>query len=44
MGVVDGGLPIAVTQTIYARWGDAGFFLLLLSCAVIAYIGLRRPR
>ena len=44
MGVVDGRLPVALTQTIYARIGDVGFFLLLFSCAVIVYIGARRPR
>lgn len=43
MGVVDGGLPVALTHTIYASFGDAAFFLLLFSCATIAYIGPRQP-
>ena len=41
MGVVDGGLPVALSRTIYARFGDLGFFVLLFVCATIAYIGVR---
>lgn len=44
MGVVDAGLPAALSPTFYAQFGDLGFFLLLLVCASIAYIGVRPPR
>lgn len=42
MGVVDGQLPLALSPTIYARFGDAGFFILLFVCAVVVYIGIRQ--
>jgi apolipoprotein N-acyltransferase len=38
LGVVDGPLPVALQPTIYARFGDALFFVLLLGCAVPAVL------
>jgi apolipoprotein N-acyltransferase len=36
MGVLDSGLPAAIVPTFYARFGDVGFWLLLLGCIVAA--------
>ncbi len=36
LGVVDGRLPVALQPTIYARFGDTLFFVLLLGCAAQA--------
>jgi apolipoprotein N-acyltransferase len=44
MGVVDSGLPAALSPTLYARFGDLAFFILLISCGCLAWIGLRRGR
>jgi hypothetical protein len=44
MGVVDGGLPLALAPTLYARFGDLAFFALLFSCVAIVYITARRSR
>ena len=33
MGVVDGDLPVSLPQTLYARFGDLVFIVLLMSCA-----------
>jgi apolipoprotein N-acyltransferase len=38
MGIVDAALPQALTATIYAQFGDIGFLLLLIFCAVAAWI------
>jgi apolipoprotein N-acyltransferase len=38
LGVVDGPLPVALQPTIYARFGDSLFFVLLLGCAVPAVL------
>jgi apolipoprotein N-acyltransferase len=38
MGVVDAALPQALTPTIYARFGDIGFLLLLILFTVAAWI------
>jgi apolipoprotein N-acyltransferase len=37
-GVVDAPLPQALTPTLYARFGDLGFLLLLILCAAAAWI------
>lgn len=42
MGVVDSGLPAALRPTLYARFGDWAFLVLLFSCVSIAYIGARQ--
>ncbi len=44
MGVVDGQLPVALSPTIYARFGDLAFFVLLFACAAVVYIGVRQRR
>ncbi len=38
LGVVDGPLPVALQPTIYARFGDSLFFILLLGCALPAVL------
>ncbi|MDE2227528.1 MAG: apolipoprotein N-acyltransferase [Alphaproteobacteria bacterium] len=46
VGVLDAPLPRALTPTLYARFGDAGFFLLLLIgvAAAAGATGLERRR
>ncbi len=41
-GVVDAGLPQARPPTIYARFGDFGFWILLLLCAGLSWVLARR--
>jgi apolipoprotein N-acyltransferase len=40
MGAVDSALPGALPPTPFSRFGDMGFFVLLLGCAVAAATGL----
>lgn len=44
MGVLDAGLPRAVPASIYARFGDLAFAILLLGCALGAYTLARARR
>lgn len=39
--VLDGPLPVALQATPYARFGDMIFFLLILICALAAFLPLR---
>jgi apolipoprotein N-acyltransferase len=41
-GVVDMGLPQALPATIYARFGDFGFWILLLLCTGLSWVLARR--
>jgi apolipoprotein N-acyltransferase len=41
-GVVDSGLPRALGATLYARFGDLGFYILLLLCAGLSWVLARR--
>ncbi|HEY1612563.1 MAG TPA: apolipoprotein N-acyltransferase [Rhizomicrobium sp.] len=42
MGIVDADLPRAAPITLFARFGDIGFFLILAGCGLFAFG--RRPR
>ena len=43
-GVLDLAVPASIAQTIFARFGNLGFFcLLILIAAVAAWLDLRRP-
>jgi apolipoprotein N-acyltransferase len=44
MGVVDARLPAALPETVYARFGDLPFFLLLLGAVFVAYFLARAAR
>jgi hypothetical protein len=37
LGVLDGDLPEALSPTLYARFGDLGFFLMLFIFAGLAW-------
>jgi apolipoprotein N-acyltransferase len=42
-GVVDSPLPVALASTIYARFGDLGFAVLLLVCVALSWVLVRVP-
>jgi len=42
MGVVDAALPQALSPTLYARFGDLAFLLLLVTAAFAAFVLGRR--
>ncbi|MBN9588629.1 MAG: apolipoprotein N-acyltransferase [Alphaproteobacteria bacterium 64-11] len=44
MGVVDARLSAALPETVYARFGDLPFFLLLLGAVLVAYFLARAAR
>jgi apolipoprotein N-acyltransferase len=44
LGVVDSGLPLALHPTLYGRFGDWLFLVLIFSCVFVVYIGVRQPR
>ncbi|MFO1184827.1 MAG: apolipoprotein N-acyltransferase [Bauldia sp.] len=41
-GVLDGPLPVRLDVTFYARFGDAVFLVLLITCWAFALVGRRR--
>ena len=36
-GALDADLPVAIERTVYARFGDFGFWILLFASAFIAF-------
>ena len=44
IGVVDGGLPAALSPTLYARFGDLIFLTLTIASAAIALVGRARRK
>jgi hypothetical protein len=44
MGAIDARLPAALAETLYARFGDLLFALLLVGAALGAFVMARAPR
>jgi apolipoprotein N-acyltransferase len=43
-GSLDASLPAAIAPTLYARFGDVGFWFMLVACGAAGWIYRRKER